>query len=124
MLIQRGHPDLSVRRQCELLALNRSSLYYRPGRDAQAVAFEQQVLNAIDVLYTAHPHLGRYGMTDALAQECGIEVNPKRVRRLMKKLGLQAVYPRPRRASAMHCEARSAPLRRRSPGFPGRRSCA
>jgi putative transposase len=96
MLIQPDHPDLSVRRQCELLVLNRSSLYYRPGRDAQAVAFEQRVLNAIDELYTAHPHLGRYGMTDALAQECGIEVNPKRVRRLMKKLGLEAVYPRPR----------------------------
>ena len=44
MLIQRDHTDLSVRRQSDLLALNRSSLYYRPGRDVQAVAFEQRVL--------------------------------------------------------------------------------
>ena len=92
--------DISVARQCELLALRRSSLYYRPHRDPGREAFEQQVLNAIDVLYTARPHLGRYGMTDALAEECGIEVNPKRVRRLMQKLGLEAVYPRPRKKTS------------------------
>jgi putative transposase len=105
-MVERGHHDIPVIRQCELLTLSRSSLYYRPARDAEAAAFERQVLNAIDELYTARPHLGRYGMTDALAQERQIEVNPKRVRRLMKTLGLEAVYPRPRRntsqASAEH----------------------
>jgi len=64
--------------------------------DAASEAFEQRLPNAIDALYTARPPLGRDGMTDALAEECGIEVNPKRVRRLMKTLGLEAVYPRPR----------------------------
>ena len=88
---------IPVTRQCQLLALPRSSLYYRPQRDPEAEVFEQEVLNAIDELYTARPHLGRYGMTDALAQEFQIEVNPKRVRRLMKTLGLEAVYPRSRR---------------------------
>ena len=92
-----GGEDIPVVRQCELLRLSRSSLYYRPRRDEQAAAFERRVLNAIDELYTARPHLGRYGMRDALAQGHRIEVNPKRVRRLMKKLGLEAVYPRPRR---------------------------
>jgi hypothetical protein len=67
MLVERNNPALAVVRQCELLSLNRSSLYYRPGRDVQAVAFEQRVLNAINALYTARPHLGRYGMTNALA---------------------------------------------------------
>ena len=89
--------NISLVRQCDLLSLPRSSLYYQPHHDAEALAFEQSVLNAIDRLYTAHPHLGRYGMTDALAEEFGIVVNPKRVRRLMKMLGLEAVYPRPRR---------------------------
>jgi putative transposase len=105
-MVERDHHDIPVIRQCELLALSRSSLYYRPARREEAEAFERQVLNAIDELYTARPHLGRYGMTDALAQERQIEVNPKRVRRLMKTLGLEAVYPRPRRntsqASAEH----------------------
>ena len=96
-MVEHDRQPISVARQCELLALPRSSLYYRAHRDSEAASFEQEVLNAIDELYTARPHLGRYGMTDALAQEVGIEVNPKRVRRLMKKLGLEAVYPRPRR---------------------------
>ena len=96
-MVEHKSQDISSFRQCELLSLSRSSLYYRPQRNERAAAFEQRVLNAVDELYTARPHLGRYGMTDALAQEYRIEVNPKRVRRLMKKLGLAAVYPRPRR---------------------------
>lgn len=95
--------NIAVVRQCELLQISRSSLYYRPGRDEEAHAFECLVLNAIDEMYTARPHLGRYGMTDALAQECRIEVNPKRVRRLMKTLGLEAVYPRPRKNTSQGC---------------------
>ena len=100
MMVQCDSQDIPVLRQCELLRLNRSSLYYQAHRDEQAEAFEQRLLNEIDRLYTERPHLGRGGMTDALAQECQIEVNPKRVRRLMKKLGLSAVYPRPRRCTS------------------------
>ena len=103
-MVERDSKDIPVVRQCELLALSRSSLYYRPRRDEQAEAFERRVLNAIDELYTARPHLGRCGMRDALAQERQIEVNPKRVRRLMRKLGLEAVYPRPRRNTSQSCE--------------------
>ena len=102
-MVQQNNQDIPVVRQCELLALNRSSLYYRSCRDAEAEAFEWQVLNAIDELYTDRPHLGRHGMTDALAQERRIAINPKRVRRLMKKLGLEAVYPRPRRNTSQGC---------------------
>ena len=98
-----GDVDIPVVRQCELLRLSRSSLYYRSQRDEAREAFEWRVLNAIDELYTARPHLGRYGMRDALAQERRIEVNPKRVRRLMKKLGLEAVYSRPRRNTSQGC---------------------
>jgi putative transposase len=102
-MVECNRKDIPVVRQCELLQLSRSSLYYLPQRDEQAEAFERRVLNAIDELYTARPHLGRYGMRDALAQEHQIEVNPKRVRRLMKKLGLEAVYPRPRRNTSQAC---------------------
>ena len=104
MMVQCDSQSIPVVRQCELLMLNRSSLYYRPQREEEAKAFERGVLNAIDKLYTDRPHLGRYGMTDALAQEYKIEVNPKRVRRLMKKLGLEAVYPRPRRNTSQPSE--------------------
>ena len=97
--------NLPVVRQCALLRLCRSSLYYRSYRDPAATVFERQVLNAIDELYTERPHLGRYGMREALAQERSLEVNPKRVRRLMRKLGLEAVYPRPRRNTSQPSQA-------------------
>ena len=102
-MVQRDSRDIPVVRQCELLSLGRSSVYYRSSRDEGRVAFERRLLNAIDELYTERPHLGRYGMTDALAQEYRIEVNPKRVRRLMRKLGLQAVYPRAKRNTSQSC---------------------
>ena len=102
-MVERESSDIPMDRQCALLSLSRSNLYYQAHRDAEAEAFERRLLNAIDELYTARPHLGRYGMTDALAQERQISVNPKRVRRLMKKLGLEAVYPRPRRNTSQAC---------------------
>ncbi len=61
------------------------------------------MLNAIDRLYTERPNLGRAGITDALAERFKLHVNPKRVRRLMKTLGLQAVYPRLRRTTSQPC---------------------
>jgi len=94
-MVEREADALPVIRQCQLLGLSRSGLYYQSHGDPKRQAFEQQLLNAIDALYTAQPTPGRYGMTDALAQQYDLEVNPKRVRRLMKKLGLEAVYPRP-----------------------------
>jgi len=89
-MVQRDSQDISVARQCQLLQLSRSSLYYRPRRDEQAARFEQRVLNAIDELYTARPHLGRYGMTDALAEECGIELIHRHFGALY---GAQTLFP-------------------------------
>jgi len=60
-------------------------------------AFELELLSLIDRLYTDQPTRGRYGMRDALAEEHGIAVNPKRIRRLMRKLGIEAIYPKPRK---------------------------
>lgn len=100
-MIEREHKTMSVIRQCKLLGLSRSGLYYQSHCDATRKIFEHELLHAIDALYTAQPTLGRYGMTDALAEQYNIEVNPKRVRRLMKKLGLQAVYPKPRKNTSL-----------------------
>jgi putative transposase len=87
----------AVQRQCDLLGLSRSTAYYRPHADAARQAFELKLLGLIDELYTDRPTRGRGGMRDALAEEHGIQVNPKRIRRLMQKLGIEAIYPRPRK---------------------------
>jgi putative transposase len=83
---------LSVRRQCELLGLNRSSLYYEP---AGETAENLRLMRLIDEQYTAHPFLGSRRMTRWLIER-GEEVNRKRVQRLMRIMGLEAIYPKPR----------------------------
>jgi putative transposase len=83
---------LSVSQQCELLGLNRSSFYYEP---AQETAENLALMALIDREYTAHPFRGSRGMTAWLRGE-GHVVNRKRVQRLMRRMGLEAVYPKPR----------------------------
>ncbi len=87
----------TVRRQCDLLGVSRSTAYYQPQADPDRQAFELKLLDLIDELYTDQPTRGRYGMRDALAEEHSIQVNHKRIRRLMRKLGIEAIYPRPRK---------------------------
>ena len=83
---------LSVSQQCELLGLSRSSYYYEP---ATETAENLALMARIDREYTAHPFRGSRGMTAWLRRE-GHEVNRKRVQRLMRLMGLEAVYPKPR----------------------------
>ncbi|WP_390877855.1 IS3 family transposase [Tautonia rosea] len=96
LLIEPGHPALSVRRQCELIGLNRSSLYYEP---AGETAEDLRLMRLIDEQYTAYPFYGSRRMTRWLIDH-GEEVNRKRVRRLMRTMGLEAIYPRPRTSVA------------------------
>jgi putative transposase len=81
-----------VRRQCELLGLSRSSLYYEPGGEA---AEDLRLMRRIDEQYTARPYYGSRRMTVWLNEQ-GEEVNRKRVQRLMRVMGLEAIYPKPR----------------------------
>lgn len=91
-LIEPEHPQLSVRRQCELLGLARASYYYQP-RAASPLNLE--LMRQIDKQYLETPFYGWPRMTVVLRQQ-GYAVNGKRVRRLMRQMGIQAIYPRPR----------------------------
>ena len=81
-----------MRRQCELLGLSRSSLYYGPGGEASE---DLRLMRLIDEQYTARPFYGSRRMTVWLNAQ-GEEVNRKRVRHLMRVRGLEAIYPKPR----------------------------
>ena len=83
---------MSVRRQCLLLGLNRSSLYYEPVAET---AENLRLMRRIDEQYTAYPFYGSRKMTNWLVQQ-GEVVNRKRVQRLMRQMGLEALYPKPR----------------------------
>ena len=86
-----GH-SLSIRRQCELVGLNRATFYYRPAQESD---LNLALMRAIDQQYTKTPFYGWLRMTIYLRKQ-GRAINPKRVRRLMHKMGLQAVYPKRR----------------------------
>ena len=89
MAIEPDNNQIPVYRQCELLSLNRSSLYYTPCRDTQ---YNELLMKLIDVQYIETPFYGIDKMTEWLHRQ-GHYVNHKRVRRLMRKMGLEAVYP-------------------------------
>lgn len=80
---------VSVRRQCELLELNRSSLYYEP---VEIDTEDINLMNVIDVEFTARPYFGVRSMTWRL-RDLGYKVGRKRIRRLMRTMGLQAIFP-------------------------------
>lgn len=83
---------LSLRRQCALLGINRASLYYRAvGERAENL----RLMRRIDEQYTRCPFYGSRRLT-AWLRGGGFEVNRKRVARLMRVMGLEAVYPKPR----------------------------
>jgi len=75
-----------------LLGLSRSSLYYEPGGE---VAEDLRLMRRIDEQYTARPFYGSRRMTVWLNEQ-GEAVNRKRVQRLMRTMGLEAIYPKPR----------------------------
>jgi putative transposase len=91
-LIEPGHPQLSLRRQCALLGLARSGVYYQPVSER---AEDVQLMRLLDAQYTETPFYGVRRMT-AWLRSRGYAVNPKRVRRLLRQMGLEAIYPRPR----------------------------
>ena len=92
MLIDAAHPDLTLGRQCELLRLPRSSWYYQPRPiDPQ----DEALMRLIDEQYLRTPFFGVRRMTVHL-HGLGHAVNLKRVRRLMRVMGLEAIYPKPR----------------------------
>ncbi len=83
---------IPINRQCDLLGLPRSSYYYESARDDR---YNQQLMNLIDEQFTRTPFYGVDKMTAWLRRN-DHEVNPKRVRRLMRLMGLEAIYPKPK----------------------------
>jgi putative transposase len=92
-MIDKESESLSVRNQCELLELNRSTLYYKAvGPSAETL----ELMEIIDKIFTKHPYFGARRVRALLRREHGKQVTRRRVRRLMKTMGLETLYRRPR----------------------------
>jgi putative transposase len=103
-LIDHDDPALPVVAQCRLLKVARSTLYYQP---VPVSADDLAVMRRMDELYLASPFYGSRRMAAVLRRE-GWAVNRKRVRRLMRLMGLQAIYQKPD-TSRQHPEHRVYP---------------
>jgi len=91
--VVKSHPGLSLEKQCELLEIHRSGLYYKPKGES---ALNLELMKTIDVYYLEHPYYGVERMTDYLNLDLGFHVNKKRIRRLYKLMGLHTIYPKPK----------------------------
>ena len=90
-MIEKHHSQLSVRKQCELLAVNRNRL---SPRQPKRVEGDEAIMKEIDRIYTEFPFYGARKIVIEL-RDAGIRIGRKRCRRLMKKMGIEALVTKP-----------------------------
>jgi putative transposase len=95
LLIDKLNSELSISHQAELLGISRSSIYYEPVVDE----YDLLLKRLIDEQYTLVPFFGSRRMKVSLRRK-GYEVNRKHVQRLMREMGLEAIYPKPNLSQA------------------------
>lgn len=100
-LVEHHHEKLTVKRQCELLSVNRSSTYRKP---KVAVPDEEtiEIMHKIDAIHTAYPTFGYRKITDILCDKALI--NHKRVQRLMRLMDIITIYPKPNLSKRYHAQ--------------------
>jgi putative transposase len=113
-LIDTDHKVLSITRQCALLGLSRSSCYYQRVEES---AEDLKLMRLMDELHLRFPFYGSRRLTWSLQQK-GYAVGRKRVQRLMRRMGMEAIYPRPR-TSQPHPDHRIYPYLLRDVAISG-----
>ena len=100
-LLETGHLRLAVKRQAELLSVNRTSVYRKPN---PPVIDEQDLflMRRIDEIHTDEPTWGYRTITRILRRETGVAINRKKVRRLMRDMGIYTIYPKPNLSKRYH----------------------
>lgn len=122
-LVEKNHPKLSVREQCELLRVSRSSLSYRPVEEDPEDA---RIMRILDEIYMKDPCMGSRRLGEVLERDHGIKANRKRIQRLRRKMGIETIWCRPRRTSVPDNGHRKYPylLRERVVEFADEAWCA
>lgn len=91
-MLDKQNKRISIKRQCELLSISRTQYYYHPKQESVA---NLELMCRIDKEYLKHPYYGVKRMTAQMRQETGGLINEKRVRRLMRKMGIETIYRKP-----------------------------
>ena len=90
--VDRNNKKLSLRKQCYLLGINRSVIYYHP----QEAEEDIWLMNLIRDIWLKHSFYGYRKITVVINKEYGLSINGKKILRLMRLCGIQAIYPKPR----------------------------
>ena len=88
-MVNKKH-QLSIRKQCKLLKISRSNLYFKPNGETD---LNLDIMKEIDRINMKYPSFGVLRIKNEL-EEAGYQVNHKRIRRLMKKMGIEVIYPK------------------------------
>jgi len=96
-LIEPDHPHLSMRTQCKLLGIARSSLDYVPVAES---ADEARLKRLLDETYMIDPSVGSRRLVTVLERDHGLVINRKRLQRLKREMGLETIYCKPRTSIA------------------------
>ena len=95
-IINKNNKALSIRKQCELLSLSRSVIYYKSTEKED----DALVMNLIRDIWLKYPFYGYRKIEVVLRKEHNLKINNKRVLRLMRLAGIQAIYPKPHLSKA------------------------
>jgi putative transposase len=91
-MIDSSNSELSITRQCDLFGVPRSTFYYKPIQESE---YNLLLMQEMDKIYLDNPSYGSRHMTASLGKK-GFQVNRKRISRLMKLMGIEAIYPKPK----------------------------
>jgi putative transposase len=95
-LVEKDHPQLSLRAQCKLLNVARATLDYTPVPESEE---DRQLMRLMDEIYLIDPCIGTRRLVGLLGRDYGLLVNRKRLQRLRRKMGLETIWCRPRNTS-------------------------
>ena len=99
-------PKLSLRSQCNLVNINRSSYYYKAGNVSE---IDIKIMRRIDEIYLNFPFYGSRKITVILSREFNISINRKKILRLMKLMGIEAIYQKAKKTTIANKEHKIYP---------------
>jgi len=92
-MVDKDNKEVAIRRQCSLLGIHRSGFYYTGMPESD---LNLHIMRLMDAYFMDHPHTGVVSMWGYLVKSEGLPVNKKRVRRLLRLMGIMAIYPKKR----------------------------
>lgn len=102
-LVDRDNPEITVKRQCEFLGINRTSIYRKPALRLLGDE-ELKIRGWIDRIHTDEPTWGYRTITTILRRDHGILINRKRTRRIMQDMGIYTLFPQPNLSKRYHSQ--------------------